>query len=161
VPAREVRFGEVVDYIVKDYSAELEKCRGRIETDFSQCPSIRYVEAYLFSIVRNFLSNAIKYRSPHRDLVVKVSSRREKDMVVLEVSDNGIGINLSKYGKDLFNPFSRFTTQAYGKGLGLHLVRNMVEKDGGSIRAESEPDSGTTFYVTLKEYPAQEQPRGV
>ncbi len=153
VPAREVRFGEVVDYIVKDYSAELEKCRGRIETDFSQCPSIQYVEAYLYSIVRNFLSNAIKYRSPHRDLVVKVSSRRGKGLVMLEVSDNGIGINLNKYGKDLFNPFSRFTTQAYGKGLGLHLVRNMVEKDGGSIRVESEPDTGTTFYVTLKEYP--------
>ncbi len=152
VPAREVRLQDVVDYLMKDYAAELEKDGGRVETDFFRCPSVYYVEAYLYSIVRNLLSNAIKYRSPHRSLVLSISSDRQDDLVVLRVADNGIGINLEKHGKDLFNPFSRFTSQAYGKGLGLHLVRNMIEKNGGKISVESQVDAGTTFIVLLKEF---------
>jgi|GEM_PF-1469979 len=152
VPAREARFQDVVDYLLKDYAAELENNQGRVETDFSRCPSIFYVEAYLYSIVRNLLSNAIKYRSPHRNLVLTITTDRQDDLVVLRVADNGIGINLRKHGKDLFNPFSRFTSQAYGKGLGLHLVRNMIEKNGGKITVESQVDAGTTFTVLLKEY---------
>jgi PAS domain S-box-containing protein len=154
IPAREVFFQDAVNYLMKDYAAELEGHNGKLETDFSRCPSVFYVEAYLYSIVRNLLSNAIKYRSPYRDLVLKVSSDRQDGLVVLRVSDNGIGINLKKHGKNLFNPFSRFTSQAYGKGLGLHLVKNMIEKNGGRIEVQSEGDGGTTFIVTLKEYPA-------
>jgi signal transduction histidine kinase len=152
VPAREVHFQDVLDYLLKDYVAELETNRGRVEADFSRCPSIYYVEAYLYSIVRNLLSNAIKYRSPHRNLVLSIITDRQDDFVVLRVADNGIGINLQKHGKDLFNPFSRFTSQAYGKGLGLHLVRNMIEKNGGKISVESQADAGTTFTVLLREF---------
>jgi signal transduction histidine kinase len=141
-----------VDYLLKDYIAEIEANQGRVEADFSRCPSICYVEAYLYSIVRNLLSNAIKYRSPHRNLVVSITSDRQDDFVVLRVADNGIGINLQKHGKDLFNPFSRFTSQAYGKGLGLHLVRNMIEKNGGKIIVESRVDAGTTFIVLLRDF---------
>ncbi len=152
VPAREVRLQDVVDYLMKDYAAELEKDNGCVETDFSRCPSVFYVEAYLYSIVRNLLSNAIKYRSPRRNLLLSISSDRQDDFVVLRVADNGIGINLQKHARDLFNPFSRFTSQAYGKGLGLHLVRNMIEKNGGKISVESQVDAGTTFTVLLKEF---------
>ena len=151
VPTREIRFQDVMDYLVKDYAAELEKVEGRVATDFSRCPAILYVEAYLYSIVRNLLSNAIKYRSPHRSLVLSISTDRQDNFVVLRVADNGIGINLRKHGKALFNPFSRFTSQAYGKGLGLHLVRNMIEKNGGKISVESQVDVGTTFTVLLRE----------
>jgi two-component system CheB/CheR fusion protein len=72
--------------------------------------------------------------------------------VLLTVRDNGMGMNLNKYKQHLFKPFTRFTNKASGKGLGLHLVKNMVEKNGGKIQVESATENGTTFYLYLKEY---------
>lgn len=152
IPVKEVAFYQSLQPILQDLADEIQSTESQIEVDFSQKDTIRYVEAYLQSILKNLLTNAIKYRNHSRNLQVHIQTRQENEYVLLTVSDNGMGMNLAKYGQHLFKPFTRFTSKASGKGLGLHLIKSMVEKNGGKVLVESELDKGTTFRIYLKEY---------
>jgi PAS domain S-box-containing protein len=123
-----------------------------IAADFTACPRVFYIRAYLESIFRNLLGNASKYRSEERPLEITVTSGREGKFVTLAFTDNGVGIDLSRQGHKLFRPFSRLTTRGDGKGLGLYLIKSMVEKNGGKIRLDSTAGRGTTVTCHLVEY---------
>jgi PAS domain S-box-containing protein len=123
-----------------------------ITADFTACPQVTYIRAYLESIFRNLLANASRYRSEERPLKITLTSGREGKFVTLAFSDNGVGIDLSRQGNKLFRPFSRLTTRGDGKGLGLYLIKNMVEKNGGQVRLDSTPGQGTTVICYLVEY---------
>jgi PAS domain S-box-containing protein len=147
-----VRFADALEIVMADYCDEARQSGSRLLPDFYDCPCLRYNETYLLSIVRNLVSNALKYRSPKRPLQLEISTARSGEFVLLMVKDNGIGMDGAQVRDKLFKPFSRLSGQGEGKGLGLHLVKNMVEKNGGHIRVESTPDAGTTFRLYLKEY---------
>ncbi len=117
-----------------------------ISTDFVW-PSLVSIKAYVNSILFNLISNAIKYRSPVRKPLVHISSRLTEEHVVLEVSDNGLGIDLLKHQTDLFKLYKRFHPHTPGKGLGLFIVKQQIEKLNARIEAESIPDQGTTFRI--------------
>jgi signal transduction histidine kinase len=69
---------------------------------------------------------------------------------VLEVQDNGLGLDLEQHGAELFQLFRRFhPTAAEGTGVGLFLVNRLVQAQGGHIEVESEEGQGTTFRVHL------------
>lgn len=77
--------------------------------------------------------------------------RMERDpYLVVALRDNGLGMDLSKHENDLWAPFRRIHQNAQGKGLGMALIRNVVEQSGGRIEVESTLGQGTTFYVYLK-----------
>ena len=109
------------------------------------------IKAYINSILYNLISNAIQYRSPERSLVINISSYRKNDFVVIEVSDNGLGIDLDRFSGDLFKLYKRFHTHIEGKGLGLYLVKQQVEKMNGRIEVASAPGEWTRFSVFIKE----------
>ncbi len=147
-----VCFADALEIVLADYGDEARQSGARLMPDFYDCPCLRYNETYLLSIVRNLVSNALKYRSPKRPLQLEITARRSGEFVLLTVQDNGIGMDGAQVRDKLFKPFSRLSGQGEGKGLGLHLVKNMVEKNGGHICVESIPDAGTTFRLYLKEY---------
>ncbi|BAV09553.1 PAS domain S-box protein [Filimonas lacunae] len=111
--------------------------------------TINYSPAYLESILLNCLSNAIKYRHPNRLPVVEVSYHEEGGRKVLEITDNGIGINLARYGQKLFGMYNTFHGNADAKGVGLFITKNQVEAMGGKIEVISEVDKGATFKIFL------------
>jgi signal transduction histidine kinase len=117
-----------------------------------QCPEIVSIKAYINSILYNLISNAIQYRSPHRKLVIDIASYCVSDLVIIEISDNGIGIDLDRFSDDLFKLYKRFHSHIEGKGLGLYIVKQQVEKLNGSITVESQPDKGSRFTVSLKDH---------
>jgi signal transduction histidine kinase len=96
------------------------------------------------------LDNAIKYRRPDFPLCIRVSGRQQGGVAVYWVEDNGIGI-APEHRARIFDIFQRLDPQGpiKGDGLGLTLVRRMVERNGGRIRAESMAGSGTRFCVEL------------
>lgn len=149
---KELDFSTVFSGVRQELDVFLKESNGVIEADFKHCSKIVYKEAYLVSIIRNLVSNAIKYHHPERQLFIKVLTVRENDFVKFVIKDNGIGIDLMRYGKSLFKPFKRFSKQGEGTGIGLHLIKSIVEKNGGRIEVESEPAEGTMFIVYLKEY---------
>jgi len=134
---------EQLDYDIKDANATLE-------IDIPEDLSINFIRAYITSIFYNLMSNAIKYRDFERALKIKVSVKQEEDFTVLNVSDNGIGIDLNRYGHFLFQPFKRLTVEREGTGIGLSIINNVVRKNGGKIEVESKLGKGTNFRVFIK-----------
>jgi len=135
-----------VDLIIQSLNTFIISNEVLISTDFS-CPQLTSIKAYINSILFNLVSNAIKYRSPDRKTTIKISSRLRDDNVILEVSDNGLGIDLKRHQADLFKLYKRFHSHTPGKGLGLFIVKQQLDKLNGRIEVESVPDQGTTFKI--------------
>jgi signal transduction histidine kinase len=124
--------------------------QAAIELDFQPLPEVPYVRSNLRTILLNLVSNALKYRHPDRPLRVSVRTRYAAGQPVLEVQDNGLGLDLKHHGSELFQLFRRFHPQAAeGTGVGLFLVNRLVQAQGGHIEVESEEGQGTTFRVSL------------
>lgn len=146
-----LHFEEVTDQLAQEYATELTAADAKFTTDFA-ASTIQYVGSYLDSILRNLVSNAIKYRHEKRPLLLNITTHAEHNGVLLSVRDNGIGMDLTRYGDTLFQPFHRLTQQRDGKGIGLHLVKKMIEKNGGNIEVDSTPGEGTAFQCLLRPY---------
>ncbi|MDQ8051942.1 MAG: ATP-binding protein [Pedobacter sp.] len=111
---------------------------------------ILFIRRKLRSILYNLISNAIKYRAEDRKLLIGISAVERDGYMVIGVSDNGIGIEPSLLGA-VFEKFQRIGEQVEGNGVGLYLVREILEMAGGRIEVESELGVGSTFRVFLKQ----------
>jgi signal transduction histidine kinase len=138
--------------VQEEFAESLVKKEAQIKADFSLLPELNYIEIHLKSIFSNLLSNSIKYSSPYRPIRLSISAYRQDGKAVFVFSDNGQGIDLAACGDKLFLPFTRFSVQPEGSGIGLYLVKNMVERNGGKIEVESVPGEGTSFRLLLHEY---------
>jgi len=108
---------------------------------------IEYNPAYLESILLNLISNAIKYSHPDRKPEVEISANQNGEETILTISDNGIGLDLDKYGDDLFGMYKTFHSNKNSKGIGLYITKNQVESLGGRIKVDSKPGKGTSFTI--------------
>ena len=104
----------------------------------------------LDQVFTNVVDNAIKYRHPDRPPVIEIRAEVQDDSVEYAVVDNGIGIDASQQEKvfELFHQLRPHKTQG-GQGLGLTIVRRILDRMHGSVRMDSTPDVGTTVYVKL------------
>jgi signal transduction histidine kinase len=135
--------------VVLDLDPLIVSSGARIVMDFADCSSVRFSPKNLRSVVYNLLSNAIKYGSPERAPLVCISCRVTADFHVLTVEDNGLGMEARGLSQ-LFTMFKRFHNHVEGSGIGLYMVKKMVENAGGHIEVESKLDQGTTFRVCLR-----------
>ena len=117
-------------------------------TEFNM-PEIFYARKNLRSILYNLLSNAIKYRSPDRPLLVRIRTEQVGPETVLSVQDNGLGIRPHQLHK-LFSMFTRLHSHVEGTGIGLYMIKRIIENNGGTIEVESEIEAGTRFTVRFK-----------
>ncbi len=127
-----------------------------IEVDLTDEQTIFFVPDLMYSIMQNLLSNAIKYRSPKRTPKIRIWGKSQQEFFCINVEDNGIGIDLEANKNRLFGMFQRLheeRTDIEGRGIGLHLVKNIVESNGGKIEVKSEVDKGTTFSIYLPREP--------
>lgn len=106
--------------------------------------------AYIESILLNLLTNAIKYRDPGRRPVIELAGHTEGNEVILQIRDNGLGINLEKNREKLFGMYKTFHGNKDAQGIGLFITKYQVEAMGGRIEVESEVDKGTVFTVYLR-----------
>jgi signal transduction histidine kinase len=108
-------------------------------------------KAMMQAVIRNLLSNAIKYTHPGGE--IKITSKETDGSIEITVSDNGVGMDEGKAGRlfkeEEFHKSSRGTSNEKGTGLGLVLCKEFVEKNGGEIRVQSQPDHGSRFSFTL------------
>lgn len=152
ISRRNLNFSDVISHVTEDLNHMLQEKEGELEIAIHH-PCIYYNEAFLISILKNLLSNAIKYSSGKRKPQIRVKTEKADGFIVLSVSDNGIGIDLNAHSQKMFKPFKRFSRQAEGTGVGLHLIKSMVEKNGGHIEVSSVLGTGTTFTCYLMPYP--------
>lgn len=109
-----------------------------------------YNSSYFESIIQNLLSNAIKYKHPDRVPIISIDCAFDKQQFKLIISDNGMGIDLEKYGNDIFGLYKTFHHHSDSEGVGLYLVKNQIESFGGRITVDSEVGVGTTFTIYAK-----------
>ena len=138
-----------LDEIITSIESQIQSSDACIETDFSEVEHINFPKRYLTSILLNLLTNAIKYRSPERPLLISVKTYIDKDYTVLSFSDNGIGINMQKFGHKVFGLYQRFHNNIDGKGLGLYIIKSQVEAMDGKIDVQSVENEGTTFKISF------------
>ena len=124
-----------------------------IKVDFNLIgiESINMSQTAFNGIFSNFLSNTCKYSN--QEPKASISVYREDDQVKFIYKDQGLGIDLSKFGKDLFSPFRRIENEleTEGSGIGLYLVKRIILEYEGTIHPESKPGNGLTFYISIPE----------
>lgn len=118
----------------------------------AQIPALKVFADYegLAIAVRNLLGNAIKFSRHAQQPTVEIGAREEADKTLLWVRDNGIGFDM-KFHDRIFDMFQRLQrAEDYpGTGIGLALVRKVVQRMGGRVWAESQPGAGATFFLEL------------
>jgi PAS domain S-box-containing protein len=133
-------------------SQSLRQINAKQTVEISQDLFIRYDPAYLESILLNLITNCIKYRDIDRQLHIHIKAYDNGKATVLEISDNGIGIDLELHGHKLFGMYKTFHDNTDARGIGLFLVKNQVDAMGGNIEASSKLGEGTTFKVEFSRY---------
>lgn len=145
-----INFREKVEKVLEPLQLELARHRVKLQMNFQEAPSIYTVGSYLYSILHNLITNAIKYRQPGQETLIEISTRLQGDYVVLTVKDNGLGFDVEKQGKKLFGLYNRFHSHIEGRGVGLFLVKTQAEALGGKVTVQSKVQEGSTFEVYLK-----------
>jgi PAS domain S-box-containing protein len=144
---------------VADLSAALEQALSTLSPliqevgamiTYNGLPTVQGQEGQLSQVFQNLLSNALKYRNPNEQLQIGISARRDASGWVIGVRDNGIGFE-QKHAERIFGLFKRLYRDEYpGTGVGLAICKRILERNGGRIWAESEPNRGSTFYFTAQ-----------
>jgi PAS domain S-box-containing protein len=112
-------------------------------------PIVHYPKVFLESIIYNLLSNALKYVSPDRIPDILLRTYEKDGKVILSVKDNGLGIDLVKYGSKIFKLNQVFHNNPTSKGVGLYITKAQIESLGGTIQVKSRENEGSEFIVTL------------
>jgi PAS domain S-box-containing protein len=131
---------------MRNHQAAIEESGAVVTHD--PLPVVRCNEMQIVQVFQNLLGNAVKYRSdePPR---IHVSAVREDKFWKISVKDNGIGI-APEYHQRIFEPFKRLHGSAKpGSGVGLAIVKKVVERCGGRVWVDSAAGAGSTFYFTL------------
>jgi signal transduction histidine kinase len=102
------------------------------------------------TILYNLIENAIKFRDPKRTLNLNLTASETHDEIILKIKDNGLGFDEKMAKGKLFVFYQRMHSQIEGKGLGLQLVRNIMDSHNGQVHFMSEAGSGSTFLLNFK-----------
>ena len=119
-------------------------------TNIPENATINYNSAYLESILYNLISNAIRYRHSVRKPIITIQLYKENEKDVIEISDNGMGIDLKRNADKIFGMYKTFSNNPDARGIGLFITKNQIDAMGGTIKVESTPDVGTSFKIYTK-----------
>lgn len=140
-----------INKIVKSIQLLINNADTTIDYQFDRNEQINTNRAYFESILLNLFTNALKYKSPFRSLKINIDLYREGKHAILTFKDNGIGIDLEKYGNQLFGMYKTFHGNKDAKGLGLFIIKTQIEAMKGKIEVESEVGLGTDFKIYFNE----------
>lgn len=149
--ADQVNFKAIVDDVTQLLEREIKTSGAVIKFNANEQHTLKFPKKNLTSVIYNLCSNAIKYRSPSREPLIQIDTWREADDFCFTLKDNGLGIPEAKRER-VFQLFKRMHSHVEGSGVGLYIVKRIVENNGGSITVESEEGVGTLFKLRLKEY---------
>jgi len=148
-----------LDTLLDDVRQELtiQNPDRKIEWEIESLPQIIGSRAMLRQVFFNLLSNAVKYTQEREIARIQVTYREEPDSFIFTIKDNGVGFDMV-YATHLFKPFQRLHPDNVfeGSGVGLAVVKQILDRHGASIKVESEPNKGTAFTIV---YPREPQLR--
>jgi len=146
LPNSDCLFTETIESVSLQLQDSIQKKQAIIETSL-EVTNIMYPKVYLQSIIYNLMSNSLKYSKPAEAPIIQIRTYKEHGSVYMRFTDQGLGIDMQKYGHLLFKFQKSFHSGQDSKGIGLYLIKNQIEYQGGAISAASEPGKGTIFTV--------------
>lgn len=140
---------DLMDEVKSSLIDALQESKAQVHTEFDVA-TLQLPKKNMRSILLNLISNAIKYSSPDREPEIQVKTKKSNGLTILSVQDNGLGMDMSKKD-EIFNIFKRLHHHVEGTGIGLYLVKKMVNNAGGEIEVESEVGKGSTFKIYFRD----------
>lgn len=143
-----VDLARLVNEVIEDLRSDWE---GReVAWKLGQLPEAGCDPTLIRQVLFNLLANALKYTTAREQACIEVGAQRAEHETTIFIRDNGVGFDM-KYSGKLFGVFQRLhsASQFEGTGIGLATVRRIIERHGGRVWAEGEPDAGATFYFSL------------
>ena len=151
IEPEQVNLIETCDSVLSELTPQINEKKQTIERIFTNAPKAYLADPKLIRIVfQNFLSNSVKYTQPEGHIIAEISTK--ENQLYIRVSDNGYGIPKAQHGKifeKLFRADNVRQKDTEGTGLGMYIVKAIVESSGGTISFDSEENKGTTFHVYL------------
>jgi PAS domain S-box-containing protein len=142
-----IGFGQIVRDALSRVENRLKENQIEVKVG-GGLPTIRGDRLRLVEVVQNLVDNAAKFMGSQKRPLIEIGAKTEGETHVFFVRDNGIGID-PKFHSKIFDLFNKLDPKAEGSGIGLALVKRILEVHGGSIWVESEAGNGATFYFTL------------
>lgn len=146
IPVSDCSFEEVVESVCLQMKETIERKKASIKTNF-EVTNIYYPRVFLQSIVYNLISNSLKYCLPNTSPKIEINTYEQESTTYFSIKDHGLGIDMNKFGNMLFKFQKSFHSGFESKGIGLYLIKNQIEDQGGTISAVSEPNKGITFTI--------------
>lgn len=137
---------EIAENIQTSIANQFTETGAEIIYELGETSHILFSRINFRSILYNLIQNALKYRSPDRAPRIYISSNLQDKTLKLSVRDNGIGMPYASREK-IFDLFRKLHNQVEGTGVGLFIVKRIMDQVHGRIEVESEPEQGTTFHL--------------
>lgn len=146
-PKEKIEISEVVRHVLEDLGPAIQSSKAKINV--GEMPSVKADRTQIRQLFQNLIENAIKFRSENSPVIDITAERHEADWL-FEVKDNGIGID-PQFHDRIFTIFQRLHERDKfpGTGIGLAVVKKIIERHGGKIAVESEPGSGSCFTFSM------------
>ncbi|MGK7389055.1 MAG: GAF domain-containing sensor histidine kinase [Candidatus Cyclobacteriaceae bacterium M2_1C_046] len=146
----ECNLSETLNRVLALHNQIIKKENIAVKLNVDDKIVINAIPAFLDSILHNLFTNALKYGVTDHSKIIEISAKPVTDAVEIIIKDYGLGIDLDKYGADLFKIGSRFHAEkGNGQGLGLFMTQHQIKAMDGSITLDSELGVGTTFKIRL------------
>jgi len=147
IAIKQIDMNKLMSDIVDVFKFEIKEIS--VSLHLEELPPCMGDEDQINQMFSNFLGNALKYLGPNRRGIIRITGRKEDKRSVFCVEDNGIGIATDHQDRifDIFYRINKYDND--GEGLGLAIVRKVLDRHGGAIRVESQPGKGSKFFVSL------------
>ena len=149
IAKKEVAFEDVIILAKQQIELKLGDYNVQLYTDFSEAPTVEYINSYLVDIMVTLLLRAIEYRHPDRTPSINIFSLEEDGKTTLLFRDNGIGITLEEENQKAFDLKYPLTGGSETQNVALFQIKNKINAMGGTISVDSEPERGTVFTITF------------
>lgn len=141
-------FPAIFDEIKETLSEKIKLSKVVFHTDFRK-KEVRFAKKNLRSVMLNLITNALKFSSPDRSPEISIKTEKQDQFIILTIADNGIGITQEEI-EHIFKKYKRISVGTEGTGIGLYLMRKIVNASGGKIEVEDNAGNGCAFKIFFK-----------
>jgi len=139
---------DALNYALSNLGTAISKADAEITSD--ELPVTFADKDQMVRVFQNLIGNALKFHREGLKPKIHISARKEDGEYIFSISDNGIGLE-EQYSNQIFEVFKRLHAigEYHGTGIGLAIVKRIIDRHGGRVWVESEPCVGSTFYFTI------------
>jgi len=148
-PGELITIEQLLDDIHQMVEIRLAQVNGTLHISYGSLGGIKLPHVHFRSVLSNLIDNAIKYHDPKRNPEVKINIVQSTEKLLITVSDNGLGMDVERNRHKIFTIFKRMHNHVEGSGVGLHIIKTIIEAYGGTIGVKSCIGEGSVFTIEL------------